>query len=517
MSTTSIYSTFADKISQIIYPQITQLMNIHITKHINTGDRMQDNVYILIANTLFTMSIAWIWHWTLWIYEWFTVNNLVDVVHPNRLNVANILKTVSLETVNKYPYCVTVHGSSLVEWAKREHIVDEIHATKQLKYTATAAGSLSLNEDENGMAGVFIPVYKYTDSTGKTEYVFYNNNNLFSQSLHALETLYKNLHVCLQEPVKIKTYESTVLMVQDIAPADSGGGFKLDHRGHVNDRAIMNRIHFDQKELLLFWLKQFSDRTIYPNELCLPNKLGILLYGPPGTGKTGCISAIANHLRRSVLRINSLSISGKSKNSFLQTINKLKKSHVFVFDEIDYILNVKAPPAAVAEDSSRDKLRDQLMFATSDEERKEIIDSLKQAVKQDTEKDAHACIDERFVLQMFDGSGDDEDRIIIGTTNYPEMISAAMCRPGRFDLVLNLGYCSVTMFRNIVKTKFPDVVGMLDGDEVVQTKVAEMLLLNITPLVLINNLVSAPTIEILFENLSKLSPSSYNHKPNNSM
>jgi hypothetical protein len=520
---------FVDKISQIIYPQVSQLVNIHVTKYINTGDRMQDGVYILIANTMFNLLVNMLWHIVIRIYTAIRVwSRVINQDNPTCLCVAEIIKSVTPELVAKYMHCVPVSSSAVVAWAKAEHIVDEINSTKQLVYHSQTGGKLIVAEDDPKAAttlGIFIPVFEYKNA-GTLEYVFFCNGNLYSQNLQALETIYTRLSAYIAaEPVGVKQPKSgsdTHLVVQCVVPNEKDCNFTFEHRGQVPQRIIFDRIHFDKKELMLEWLDLFVNKAIYPKDLCLPNKLGILLYGPPGTGKTGCISALANYLGRGIIHINSLSIAGKSKNGFVQTINKVKKTHIIVFDEIDYLLSTNSNAEEAAKNAEREAraseqdLQNTLLLA-SEEERKDIIKTLKQTVEKNKSRDSQACVDERFILQLFDGLGDDDDRIMIGTTNRPDLISAAMTRPGRFDLVVKLGYCSIPMFTNITKTKFPEIITMMQEDENIITRINVLLGLNITPLVLINNLVSSKTVEELFELLEKLDQASYTCKPKISM
>jgi hypothetical protein len=115
-------------------------------------------------------------------------------------------------------------------------------------------------------------------------------------------------------------------------------------------------------------------------------------------------------------------------------------------------------------------------------------------------------IDTPFILKLLDGIGNDEDRIIIATTNHPEKINKLFLRPGRFDVKLKLGFCSLDMFINIVNCMYPEVHAMLDDDksDPMERQILKLLKRNITPLVLINTMVVSKSFDDLLHSLELL-------------
>ncbi len=258
-------------------------------------------------------------------------------------------------------------------------------------------------------------------------------------------------------------------------------------------------MYFDNKQYILDWVNKFQNKEMYPKGLSLVNKLGILLYGPPGTGKTGFICALANYLKRDILMINALNIGNSEQNKLRDTIYKYKSTHIIVFDEFDYVLKSTIP-----ESNEYEKYSELLTQTTDTTERKNIF----QLMQKSKNELNNTTLDNRFILSLLDGIGNDEDRIIVATTNNPENINPAFIRPGRFDVVQKLGFCSFTMFKNIVLTKYNTYT-----DEFFKTKKEEIdniLSLNITPLVLINNLVTSNSMDELFNLLRKLKQQNYN-------
>jgi len=125
---------------------------------------------------------------------------------------------------------------------------------------------------------------------------------------------------------------------------------------------------------------------------------GVLLYGPPGTGKTLIARAIASETKLHFLRVNGPEIIhkfyGESEARLREIFEEAsrKAPSILFIDEIDAI----APKRA------------------------EVLG--------DVEKRVVAQL-----LALMDGMVSRGHVIVIGATNIPEMIDAALRRPGRFD------------------------------------------------------------------------------------
>ncbi|WOH14213.1 hypothetical protein DCAR_0933730 [Daucus carota subsp. sativus] len=148
---------------------------------------------------------------------------------------------------------------------------------------------------------------------------------------------------------------------------------------------------------------------------------GILLHGPPGCGKTKLAHAIANEMRFPFYKISSTElvsgVSGASEENIRELFSKAYRtapSIVFI-DEIDAIA------------SKRESLQREM--------ERRIVTQLM------------ACMDEppRIASQNEkDGSSENSDSrpgqvLVIGATNRPDAVDAALRRPGRFDREILLG------------------------------------------------------------------------------
>jgi SpoVK/Ycf46/Vps4 family AAA+-type ATPase len=82
------------------------------------------------------------------------------------------------------------------------------------------------------------------------------------------------------------------------------------------------------------------------------------------------------------------------------------------------------------------------------------------------------------------------------TTNNVQNIPEGLKRPGRFDMTIELGYCSKQMFLDICRAFYEDIE---DLSEKHIEKLQELLLLNIAPVYLINALIQTDNFEALLQ------------------
>ncbi|MDP3027519.1 MAG: AAA family ATPase, partial [Nanoarchaeota archaeon] len=129
---------------------------------------------------------------------------------------------------------------------------------------------------------------------------------------------------------------------------------------------------------------------------------GILLYGPPGTGKTLLAKAVAKESEANFIQIKGPSLLsmwvGESEKGVRKIFERARQVApcIIFFDEIDSLAG-------------------------------------KRGIEQGTK------VTERVLNQLLaemDGIEDLSNVIVIGATNRPDMLDAALLRPGRFDRIL---------------------------------------------------------------------------------
>ncbi|WP_338729329.1 CDC48 family AAA ATPase [Haladaptatus sp. DJG-WS-42] len=127
---------------------------------------------------------------------------------------------------------------------------------------------------------------------------------------------------------------------------------------------------------------------------------GVLLYGPPGTGKTLLAKAVANEAESNFISIKGPELLnkfvGESEKGVREVFAKARENAptVVFFDEIDSIASERG------------------------------------------QRMGDSGVSERMVSQLLtelDGLEELEDVVVIATTNRPDLIDAALLRPGRLD------------------------------------------------------------------------------------
>ncbi|MCY3411496.1 MAG: CDC48 family AAA ATPase [Candidatus Heimdallarchaeota archaeon] len=156
---------------------------------------------------------------------------------------------------------------------------------------------------------------------------------------------------------------------------------------------------------------------------------GILLFGPPGTGKTMLAKAVANEAEANFISIKGPELLSKwvgdSEKGVREIFRKARSATpcIIFFDEMDSIA------------SSRN--------SNSSEVIKRVVSQL---------------------LTEIDGLEEMKDVMILGATNRPDLIDAALLRPGRFDKSIFVGnpdYDSrVGILKVYLKEKFSETVDM---------------------------------------------------------
>lgn len=160
--------------------------------------------------------------------------------------------------------------------------------------------------------------------------------------------------------------------------------------GHVKD-TILETIELPLKHPELF-TKGVKKRS------------GVLLYGPPGTGKTLVAKAVATTLKLNFFSVKGPELLdmyiGESEANVRRVFEKARdcKPCVIFFDELDSV-----------------------------------------APKRGDKNDAGGVMD-RIVSQILAELDSIDDQVFcIGATNRPDLLDAALLRPGRFDKLLYLG------------------------------------------------------------------------------
>jgi hypothetical protein len=137
----------------------------------------------------------------------------------------------------------------------------------------------------------------------------------------------------------------------------------------------------------------------------IPYKRNYLFHGKPGTGKTSLVTAMANHLRRSIYII-SFDIS-MTNDLLHKAINSmLDENVILLLEDIDCIFTDRS-----------------------------------------TETNSHVSFS--ALLNVLDGVGRQKKLITVITTNHVEKLDPALVRPGRIDMMIGFDICTGKQLANL--------------------------------------------------------------------
>lgn len=157
---------------------------------------------------------------------------------------------------------------------------------------------------------------------------------------------------------------------------------------------------------------------------------GILFHGPPGTGKTLFARALANELNLPFVELNQADLTHEYVNKSPQIISRL-------FDEAQELGGV------VFIDEAEQLLGDRSGGMNSHQEDKKITNTFLSGLTQD-----------------------DQDFIVLLTTNRRDNMDDAILRPGRVDEEFEIGMPNEEARTNILKVKLADIPHKLTLDHV---------------------------------------------------
>lgn len=179
---------------------------------------------------------------------------------------------------------------------------------------------------------------------------------------------------------------------------------------------IRNRVNF------------FVNNRDWYNQKGIPYSLGLLLSGKPGTGKTSTIKCLANETRRHIFNIN-----------LNNDITKQQLESLF-FNEMVHLES--GEPYCIPLDQRIYVLED--IDCQSDVVRQRATNADTNA----TNENSAYQIDLSFLLNLLDGVLEMPGRIVIMTSNFPDLLDNALIRPGRIDIIAKFSCCS---YATIVK------------------------------------------------------------------
>lgn len=180
----------------------------------------------------------------------------------------------------------------------------------------------------------------------------------------------------------------------------------------VLDEGVARRLHDD--------IHEFFARRDWYAQMGIPWRRGYLLHGPPGTGKTSVAYALAGELR---LKLCTLSLTNPKLNdhSIADLLQRTPPRSLILIEDIDAFF------------VAREK------------------------------QDARIEVSFSGLLNALDGVGAQEGRIVVLTTNHRERLDAALIRPGRIDVEVELGLATAAQLRTLFLRFHPQAGALADA------------------------------------------------------
>lgn len=192
----------------------------------------------------------------------------------------------------------------------------------------------------------------------------------------------------------------------------------------------LDTVHFDDKvkRALIADIRNYLDprtQKLYQSR-SMPYRRGYLFSGPPGTGKTSTATAIAGEFGLDLYEVKVPSIG--SDGDLEQMFQEIPPRCIVLLEDIDCVWVGREP-------------RSERQMNDSDS------------------TSSNSSVTLSGLLNVLDGVGSQEGRVVIMTTNKPEQLDSALVRPGRVDFKVYLGHITQQSAQQMFMRMFaPDLL-----------------------------------------------------------
>jgi chaperone BCS1 len=177
----------------------------------------------------------------------------------------------------------------------------------------------------------------------------------------------------------------------------------------------------DVSSNLLGDARHFLSSHAWYTERGIPYRRGYLLHGPPGSGKTSFVQVLAGELSLDICML-SLSNESLTDESLASNLRDAPANSIILLEDVDAV------------------------FVAS---RGQGGDGGGGGSGGDRKRSSSNGVSFSGLLNAIDGVASQEGRMFFMTTNYPDRLDAALVRPGRCDVKVELNYASQHQVREV--------------------------------------------------------------------
>lgn len=198
-------------------------------------------------------------------------------------------------------------------------------------------------------------------------------------------------------------------------------------------------------------LQLFLNSEEWYKERDIPYTRGYLFYGYPGTGKTSMIKGVSLFCKR---HIHYLMLSEvKSDSELIELFKKINyKDTVLVIEDIDAMAEIVKSRELQNEERRK---QNEVKELEESKETEELKKKRQEYLGANGSNNAnHHTLTLSGLLNAIDGVFTCHGRILIMTTNHPEVLDSALIRPGRVDSKYLFDNCNRDQIRGLFEMFF---------------------------------------------------------------
>ena len=366
-----------------------------------------------------------------------------------------------LSTKNETIYCL--REDAYYDWddneKRSEYLVNQLN---QFKLADAIYGTIRNEKKEKNRDAKF------------TEMIEFNNLTIFSYTRPLfelqkwVETQVKNYKEYLRHTsnekqlfITVHTSSSSSNSNKEENQRNNGRNIKVESIPWESS-ATMENSYFQNMDNIMKSIDFFLKNKEWYIKKGIPYNLGILLHGDPGCGKTRFIKQLMNYTGRHGIDIklnDTMDFNDLQNIIYKEEIDDVhiipQDQRILIFEDIDALGDVVKERKSTTADtvnnaaitSSSHPVLEPAPAATAGaaaaasntetNELKLISNLIKMSTNTNTKNNNLS-----YLLNMIDGIHECSGRIIIITTNRPEVLDKALIRPGRIDIKIHFQKCT---------------------------------------------------------------------------